>query len=824
MIDQVFIEKIAKETSTSPAQVKIAIDLFDAGATIPYVARYERDATENLKEHPLEIIYDRNLEARSFLDQRTSIHNTLEKQDKLNPELRERILACTDTIALDDLYLPYKSRRRTTVAQAKSQGLEPLADYIWERPEDDISFEEKAAQFVNPEKDINSTEKALEGARHILAERIALDSETRQHIRDHLQGHAKITSSSTKNAENKQTKYQAYYSFTEPIASIPSHRVLAIRRGVKEGFLRMDIIADDAQLIDSILARYVKKSGAPSEPTLRLAVEDAYNRLLRPYIQNEIMNNIRNRAETDAITVFRKNAENLLMAAPAGPIPLIAVLVETDGPCLCAIFDPQGALVEHTTLNLPPPDSENGAENPLLELAKKHAVRAIVLADRPQAKPIMKSLRALMGQNSSTDPYCILAGETPAIVYANSKIADEECPDTSHDLRILISIARRLQDPLAELVKIEPRAIGVGQYQHDANQKRLREGLHRTLVSCVNKVGVNLNTAPVSLLRLVSGIQYGAAQNIVAFREKIQGFKNREQLNEVDGIGPKVFEQCAGFLRIIQGDNPLDATRIHPKHYPLIETIAAAIDASARDILENPALLEDVDLLQHASDSAGPATLRDIRNELRRAWRDPRAKFRVPKFIEGVHSIDDLTENMLLEGVITNITDFGAFVDIGIDHDGLIHLSELANRYVRDPHDIVRIGDIVKIKVIKVEKNPSRISLSMKAIRQAADRKSPHRRPDRKRRPTTKTPNTQQTQGASPKSSRRPPQGERRNTAPAQSTRNKPAKKRPQRPPKSPTRTGKREQGKPVGVSGKEDRLNTLLADQLAHLKDKIQG
>lgn len=819
-MDDRYLEKVAKELSLDPARARAALTLFNSGELVPFVARYRKDLTGNLKEEILEKLFQANAQYRSFVDQRTSIVAALQKQEKLTDELRQELENCIDSAALEDRYLPYKSRRRTTVEQAQSHGLEPLADRIWEQEPTDKTVEELAQDFVHPELDVDTPEKALEGARQILAERVSLAPEARALLRDYLLTQGKITSSSTKNAKERPTKYKAYYEFSEPIASIPSHRVLAIRRGVKDGFLRMDVVADDEFVLSALLGLYLKDPESVFAPPLRAAVEEAYLRVLKPYIQNEVLNYVRKRADTEAVDVFRKNAENILMAAPAGKVATLGLVLESPKKSAWALVDPEGAPAATGEIET---ETENELATRVSEIAQQHNAAAAVIGDKQSARTLAKALRELHRPEDGQRLVCVCPNEAPAAIYATSKTGELEHPEASVPARTAISLARRFQDPLAELVKIDSRAIGVGQYQHDANQKQLKEGLRHTVVSCISRVGVNLNTAPIWLLRCVCGIQYGAAQNIIAYRETHGPFKKLETLMEIDGIGPKVFEQCAGFLRLEDGDNLLDATRIHPDAYPVVEAAAAGLDVEVSGLLRNVELLQRVDWNQYRSDAVGPHTLKDIFNELRAPFRDPRPRFKAPKFLQGVRSVDDLQDGMNLEGAITNITDFGVFVDIGVDHDGLVHLSELANRFVRDPHDVVKIGDVVKVKVIKIEKDPSRISLSMKALQ------APPKKRSNRRRPVHKDRSREQPAGA----------GEKNNTAdsaPPGKSRVEVFQNRQSRAQKD-DRTGKsprhdRQRRKSadsrkapsVHAVGSDERINTQLSEQLATLKKKLAG
>ena len=729
MIEEGFLRLIADEVGVQVSQTAKAIELLTGGATIPFIARYRKDVTGGLNEEHLERIEARNEYFVSLTARRVYVLETIAKQGELTEELRAAVESCSDKTQLEDLYLPFKKARRTKATVAREKGLTALADFLWAQGLGEQSIEEFATAFVKQEKAVHSVEEALEGARHILAERISVDREARTLVREHMVSSGSIAAYPTKNCEGKHTKYEAYYEFREPIDKIPSHRFLAVHRGAKEGFLRMELAVDDASLLSSLLARYLKVEEGPFAPQIKLTVEDAFNRLLRPAIENEVIGAARERADEEAIRVFRENAQNLLLSAPAGAIRVIGVDPGMRTGCKLAVVDSTGSFLESATVYPTPPQNDvETAETVLLALMEKHDAKAVAIGNGTGSREAARFVKQTLGKVNAGGAFLVLVNEAGASVYSASKIAREEFPELDVTVRGAISIARRLQDPLAELVKIEPRHIGVGQYQHDVNQKALREGLHRTVEYCVNNVGVDLNTASVPLLRYVSGIQADTASNIVEFRTKAGGFKSRAQLVEVNGVGPRVFEQCAGFLRISNGENALDATGIHPEAYPVVERIAEVMGTPVPDMIRNSDGLTNLDLSAFETEVIGSITLNDIRNELIKPGRDPRTEFRIPKFLEGVDSVKDLEEGMEIEGVVTNVTDFGAFVDVGVHQDGLVHLSELANRFVRDPRDIVKVGEIVKVKVIKVDKDQPRISLSIKALLPPPEAKPPRPR------------------------------------------------------------------------------------------------
>jgi protein Tex len=802
MLDPQVIEKISREVSVPPPQVSQTIDLFDGGATIPFVARYRKDVTGHLDEVQLEAIAERSAYYAAMGQRRASILDTIEKQGKLTDELRAAIENCDDKNALEDLYLPYKKQRRTKATVAREQGLEPLAEFLHEQVEGEKSIEEFAASFVSAEQNVASVEDALQGARHILAEKISMDADARSFVRTKMAEEGKLATYSTKVSEGQKTKYTAYYDYSEKLDAIPSHRLLAILRGVKESVLRMELLLDDEAVTAHLDSERIINGNSDYAPHIKLAVEDAYKRLIRPSIENEVVAQARKKAETQAIHVFRENAYSLLLAPPVGRLAVIGLDPGLKTGCKLAVIDDTGTFKENATLFLQASDDTvNEAKSLLKGLIKKYTVRSIAIGNGTGSREASAFVKEVLQELGDTEnkPFSLLVNEAGASIYSASKIAREEFPDLDVTVRGAISIARRLQDPLAELVRIEPKSIGVGQYQHDVNQKRLREGLHRTVVSCVNKVGVDLNTASVPLLRYVSGVQFGTAQNIVQYRTEHGAFKSRVELLDVDGIGPKVFEQCAGFLRIQDGGEPLDATAIHPEAYETVRTMAASIEASPKDLIGNGEVVKTLDLSVFESDTIGILALKDIKDELQKPGRDPRRKFEVPEFLEGVSDVKDLDEGMVLQGVVTNVTDFGAFVDVGVHQDGLVHLSELANRFVRDPREIVNVGDYIKVKVTSVDKETPRISLSIKALNPVSSKA-------RTKKPASDSSNRE---GDRQSSSRRPQRTDRPRQA-STNAQSKRGKRRSEKPKKSKLREASKEP------------LNTQMADQLASLKEKF--
>jgi uncharacterized protein len=839
MVEAKFVEQIAAELTLNVQHVSAAIHLLDGGATTPFIARYRKDAVGNLDETQLETIADRAAYFMGVMNRRKNIVETISKQGGLTDELQQKIEACQDRVILEDLYLPFKPRRPNKATMAMEQGLAPLADFILKQYPGLQILEEFAEGFVKPEKSISSPQEAIEGALYILAERFAMDPDSHAALRERMLEEGMLTVRATKNAEGTKTKFEAYYSFAEPVAKVSSHRMLAILRGANDGFLRVDITMDEERMFNALLARYVTQPGSIFEQAIRTALHEAYTRHLRPYIENEVLEILRKRAEEEAIRMCRDNARNLLLFPPAGPINVLGIIYAPKVGFKVAAVDGSGTCLEHQTI--PFEESQNGseaAEQALTALMEKHAAYTIAIGNGTGSREAARFINGVLAKKRNKGAFIMLINATPASSYASSRLAREELPDLDTGLREAVAVARRLQDPLAELVKVEPRAIGVGQYQHDVNQKQLREGLCRTLVSCVSRVGVDLNSAPAELLRYVSGLQMGTAQNIVETRKKLDGFKARSQLVEVDGIGPKVFEQCAGFLRVAGAENPLDSSGIHPEAYPVVEQIAQNLNVPVKQLIGNAALLARVDFAGYQTETVGPLALADIREELIKPAADPRGQFRLPRFLEGLSSIEDLHEGMETEGVVTNVTDFGAFVDVGVQQDGLVHLSELSRRFIKDPRAVIKAGEVVRVKVIKVDKETPRISLSMKAVqarprRRSTQRTQPQAKPRPTKRPHPDAAQTKQTPGRAPAGTRPREESEEmprpRGARPERRERGRDRDRGTKREDRRTGRTSKRPERdrasqKPVKYADSSGPLNTLLADQLAALRNKFNS
>jgi uncharacterized protein len=695
------------------------IELLDDGGTVPFIARYRKEATGNLDEVQILAIEEKLAYFRDLGDRRETILASIAEQGKLSDELKARIDATLDRSELEDLYLPFRPKRRTKATIAREKGLEPLASYLWAQQLGAEPLEIFAAAFVNPELGVGTADEALEGARHIVAEWMSEDADLRKALRQLVFDEGVIVSRKVTDAVDEQEKFKMYYEYKEPVKTIPSHRMLAIRRGEGENVLYFLIEVEPERAI-GIMRRHVLRHQGDWTHQLELAIDDAWKRLLNSSIQGEIRLELKRRSDTEAIHVFRDNLYNLLLAPPAGPISVLGIDPGLRTGCKVAVVDETGKLLAHDVLYLHTSRHGNDEAAPKLEaLLRRHSVRAIAIGNGTASRETDSFVRDFLRDNGIGGIFSVTVSESGASVYSASEVARQEFPDLDLTVRGAISIARRLQDPLSELVKVDPKSIGVGQYQHDVDQRQLAESLEKVVESCVNRVGVDLNTSSWALLRHVAGISERTALNIVSYRNEKGSFRSRLQVLEVPGIGPKTFEQAAGFLRIRNGDNPLDMTAVHPESYPVVEQIALSLKTSVREVIEQPRLLEKVDRTEL---SAGAYTVDDILAELRKPGRDPRDKFVAPSFHDEVRGIADVEAGMVLEGVVTNVTKFGAFVDIGVHQDGLVHISELSNRYIKEPSDAVKTGQIVKVKVLSVDTKAKRIALSIKAMSAPAPR------------------------------------------------------------------------------------------------------
>ncbi|MDR3741170.1 MAG: Tex family protein [Terracidiphilus sp.] len=706
------LHHIAETLNLPERGITAVIALLDEGGTVPFIARYRKEVTGNLDEVQIRDIEEKLAYFRELEDRRATILASIAEQGKLTDALKTRIEATLDRNELEDLYLPYKPKRRTKATIAREKGLEPLADYLWAQTATDIPLHEFAATFVNAELGVANTDEALEGARHIVAERLSEDADLRKTLRTLMHDEGVVVSRKMTDAKDEQEKFKMYYEYKEPAKAIPSHRMLAIRRGEAENILYFLIEIEPERAVGKMRVHTLRAAGDWT-PQLELAIDDAWKRLLNSSIQAEIRLELKRRSDAEAINVFKDNLYNVLLAAPAGAISVLGIDPGLRTGCKIAVVDDTGKMLAHDVMYLHTPRGMEEATPKLEALLRRHTVRAIAIGNGTASRETDSFVRGFLKDKGIADIFSVTVSEAGASVYSASDIARQEFPDLDLTVRGAISIARRLQDPLSELVKVDPKSIGVGQYQHDVDQRQLAESLENVVESCVNRVGVDLNTSSWTLLRHVAGITERTALNLVSYRNEKGSFRSRQQVLEVPGIGPKTFEQAAGFLRIRGGDNPLDMTAVHPESYPVVEQIAESLQTTVSEIIRQPQLLEKVNRAQL---KAGAYTVDDILSELRKPGRDPRDKFVAPSFKDEVREIADVQTGMVLEGVVTNVTKFGAFVDVGVHQDGLVHISELSNRYIKDPAEAVKTGQIVKVKVLTVDLKAKRIALSIKAL------------------------------------------------------------------------------------------------------------
>ena len=708
---------ISRRIETPLRGVVAVIQLLHEGGTVPFISRYRKEATGNLDEVKVREIEEQLAYFRDLVARRETILNSIAEQGKLTDELKARIEQCLDKSELEDLYLPYKQKRRTKATIAREKGLEPIADYLLAQQVTEVSLLDLASTFVSEVREVANVEEALEGARHIVAENLSENASVRKALRELMWKEGVIVSRKAPHAVDEQEKFKMYYDYREPVKSVPSHRMLAIRRGEAEQVLYW-LIELEPQCAHQVLRTQVLRAEGDWTPQLLLVIDDAWSRLLNASIQGETRVELKTRSDKDAIAVFRDNLHHLLLSPPAGPISVLGIDPGLRTGCKLAVVDETGKFLAHDVIY--PFTSKSGAEQAgkvLEKLLPQHSICAIAIGDGTAGRETDQLVRDFLRERALDKVFAVTVSESGASVYSASEIARQEFPDLDLTVRGAISIARRLQDPLSELVKVDPKSIGIGQYQHDVDQRYLQESLESVIESCVNCVGVDLNTSSWTLLRYVAGITKSTAVNIVKYRDENGRFRSRAELMNVSGVGAKTFEQAAGFLRIWEGENPLDQTAVHPESYPVVEQIAALLHLSVGELIRNPGLLEKVD---RSRLTAGTFTLNDILEELKKPGRDPREKFVAPTFAEGVREIGDVQPGMILEGVVTNVTKFGAFVNIGVHQDGLVHISELSNRYVKDPNDAVNVGHLVKVKVLNANARTKRIALSMKALMEPA--------------------------------------------------------------------------------------------------------
>lgn len=740
------IKLIAQEIKVKDDQVERTIALLDEGATVPFIARYRKEVTGGLDDTQLRHLEERLIYLRELEERRAVILKSIAEQDKLTPELTKAINEADTKTRLEDLYLPYKPKRRTKAQIAREAGLDPLAQQLW----DDRSIDPQtlAATFVDDKKGVADAKAALEGARHILMEQFAENADLLASLRDYLWKNALLTATVIADKKSQASKYKDYFEYSEAIRKVPSHRALAILRGRKEGFLTINLtmpesIAED--FAETMIAEHVgyHDQQGTADAWMQETIRWTWKVKLFTKLEVELVGEMREAAEGEAINVFSHNLRDLLLAAPAGQHVTMGLDPGIRTGVKVVVVDATGKLEDYATVYpFAPHNQLHEAIATLAKLCSKYHVTLISIGNGTASRETERMVAELIKMYADLPLQKIVVSEAGASVYSASELAAKEFPDLDVSLRGAVSIARRLQDPLAELVKIDPKSIGVGQYQHDVNQVKLGRGLENVVEDCVNAVGVDVNTASAAILRRISGLNDTLAQNIVSYRDEHGAFKTREQLHAVPRMGEKTFQQAAGFLRIVNGDNPLDASAVHPEAYPVVEKILASKKTDIKKLIGNGEFLHAVNASEFTDDHFGLPTVIDILKELEKPGRDPRPEFKTAQFKEGVETIKDLAEDMILEGVVSNVTNFGAFVDIGVHQDGLVHISELTDKFVDDPRKVVKAGDIVTVRVMNVDKERRRISLSMKLkkaeSKAPAPKKAPPRKPAAKRKPEKK--------------------------------------------------------------------------------------
>jgi len=702
---------IAQELGLQARCVASTVELLAAGATVPFIARYRKEATGGLDEVQIRTIEERRAYLLELAERRQTVVAEIAKQGKLTPDLEKRIRTCLTKAELEDLYLPFKPKRRTRASIAQEKGLEPLADCIWAQGLQGDPHAE-AERFVDVAKGVQDIGAALAGARDICAERAAEHADARKYVRDAMSARGSIRVRKTKEHESAVTKFDMYSQFEEPIAKIPSHRFLAIRRGEKEGILKVDIELSE-NLVAQVAHLVGLKASSPWARELETAVADAYERLIVPSARIDLRVELKLNSDRAAIQVFAQNLQELLLASPFGSKRVLGVDPGQRTGCKCAVVAETGAILEHDVFYLVQGDEATArAKSILARLVKQHEVAAVAVGNGTHGRETEAFVRETLAELGLKSVIVVSVSEAGASVYSASDVAREEFPDLDLTVRGAISIARRLQDPLAELVKIDPKSIGVGQYQHDVHQPLLAKKLDEVVESCVNQVGVELNTASAPLLARVAGVGPTLAKRIVEHRTRTGSFSSRKSLLEVAGLGPRTFEQAAGFLRVRGGAHPLDASAVHPERYPLVERMAADLGVPVASLIGNAQAIARIDPQRYFAGEVGAFTVNDILEELKKPGRDPRSTFEAPRFRDDVRTLEDLKPGMTLEGVVTNVTAFGAFVDIGVHQDGLVHVSKLSDRFIKDPSEVAHVGDRLQVRVLEVDLARKRVSLS----------------------------------------------------------------------------------------------------------------
>lgn len=708
-----FAMSVAGKLSLKLNAVEAVLELLNEGATIPFIARYRKDKTGGLDEVQIQQIQEEAKFQKEFSERQTFIIKSITDQQKMTDELMKKIEAASTLNELEDIYLPYKPKRKTKAQTARENGLQPLADLLMEQKDFDIAA--KAAEFINEK--VKSAEEALQGARDIIAETVNEEATVRAKLRKLFEEEAKLASKVFEEKEQEAIKYKDYFDFSELVSTIPSHRILAVLRGFTEGFLKMSIAPQEEMALEMIEAQYIKGMSNCNEH-IRKAIKDAYKRLLQPSLESEFRTALKTKADEEAINVFAENLRQLLLSSPLGSKRVLAIDPGYRTGCKVVCLDEKGDLLTNDLIYIHELSKMYHAGQTIKELVKKHSIQVIAIGDGTAGRETEKFIK-----EQELGLPVFLVNEDGASVYSASEIAREEFPDYDITVRGAVSIGRRLMDPLAELVKIDPKSIGVGQYQHDVNQFRLKEKLDHTVVSCVNSVGVNLNTASKHLLSYVSGIGPSLAENIVKYRSEIGKFDSREQLLKVPRLGGKAYEQCAGFLRIKNGNNPLDASAVHPEAYTVVEAMSKDLNASIGELISNESLISKIEPKKYVTEKTGELTIKDILAELKKPGLDPRSEVQQFEFAN-IYSIEDVKVGEVLPGIVTNLTRFGAFVDIGVKQDGLVHVSEIAHKYITDPSEALKLNQQVQVKVLEVDVTRKRIALSIKQTQEAGERKN----------------------------------------------------------------------------------------------------
>ena len=703
---------IAEQLNLGPRQVEKTIELLEQGATIPFIARYRKEVTGSLNEVQITAIRDLLVKLKELDKRREAILASINEQGKLTPELEQQILAAANMTELEDLYLPYKPKRRTRATMAIERGLEPLANELQKQYSCNIS--QMAAKYVNPDKGVNTAEEALAGARDIIAERVSENAQARNRIRNIFRRSAQLTSKVVKNKEEEADKYESWFDWKENALRAPSHRILALFRGEEEGMLRVHVMPESDDSALEALERQFVSGRYESSEQVRLAVRDGYKRLLQPSIETEFHNLLKEKADKEAIRIFADNLRQLLLASPLGQKRILAIDPGFRTGCKTVCLDAQGQLLHNETIYpFTSVREERAAIAKLEALVEAFHIEAIAIGNGTAGRETEEVVKRCHFKGKVI---AVMVSENGASVYSASEVARREFPEYDVTVRGAVSIGRRLMDPLSELVKIDPKSIGVGQYQHDVNQSLLQDSLNDVVVSCVNSVGVELNTASRELLSYVSGIGPALADKIVDYRNRQGAFSSRQELKKVERLGDKAFEQCAGFLRVRESDNPLDRSAVHPERYALVQQMATDAGATVDQLMGDKDLRQKIDINRYVTADCGLPTLQDIMKELDKPGLDPRARFEVFEFDKNISRIEDVKAGMELPGIVTNITAFGAFVDIGVHQDGLVHISQLANRRVNDPSEVVTLHQHVRVKVLDVDLRRRRISLTMKGL------------------------------------------------------------------------------------------------------------